>query len=461
MSHGPQYVLFHAGEPASPALKSFAETGRSDLIDQGAQAENGVLDAFNTPPITQGVGVVTAQFFVDGNHSRVSLVSKIVPSPDWFVGVDSFDLCEDGNWVDNVKIQVDPLDAGTDNGLTFTSPDWPTTPPERIFRITADYPSHPAHSFNYPTLKHLPRIATFTITKEKEYTLRKPMDVSDPASYNVVKQEDIAYKHYGDQSRVAFLATRSFSTTTTTTTTPPSPTTADTPSTTTDTPTQDTPAPRRRGNPRRTPTGRPWPTGVTEPGIHNALTNFLPPTRTGGPVRRVSIMSNSVEDEGRAGRGRGRAEDLEEEDEDEEEEEEEVTRVEGGGDKFGVSRGHHGPVAQNRIPPGNAMAVIDDIVKNYQKEQRKKRRKQRRKQRREERRRRKGLKKIRPPRDCRVSEWSGWSTCSKTCGIGEQTRARIIVKHARRGGKVCPVLEETTWCGSARACPNKIYFNWT
>ncbi|XP_050690643.1 spondin-1-like isoform X4 [Eriocheir sinensis] len=374
MSHGPQYVLFHAGEPASPALKSFAETGRSDLIDQGAQAENGVLDAFNTPPITQGVGVVTAQFFVDGNHSRVSLVSKIVPSPDWFVGVDSFDLCEDGNWVDNVKIQVDPLDAGTDNGLTFTSPDWPTTPPERIFRITADYPSHPAHSFNYPTLKHLPRIATFTITKEKEYTLRKPMDVSDPASYNVVKQEDIAYKHYGDQ---------------------------------------------------------------------------------------VSIMSNSVEDEGRAGRGRGRAEDLEEEDEDEEEEEEEVTRVEGGGDKFGVSRGHHGPVAQNRIPPGNAMAVIDDIVKNYQKEQRKKRRKQRRKQRREERRRRKGLKKIRPPRDCRVSEWSGWSTCSKTCGIGEQTRARIIVKHARRGGKVCPVLEETTWCGSARACPNKIYFNWT
>lgn len=50
---------------------------------------------------------------------------------------------------------------------------------------------------------------------------------------------------------------------------------------------------------------------------------------------------------------------------------------------------------ENTIPSSNAMAVIDDIVKNYQKEQRKKRRKQRRKQRREERRRRKGLKKIR------------------------------------------------------------------
>lgn len=38
-------------------------------------------------------------------------------------------------------------------------------------------------------------------SQEKEYTLRKPLDMSDPASYNVVKQEDIAYKHYGDQVR--------------------------------------------------------------------------------------------------------------------------------------------------------------------------------------------------------------------------------------------------------------------
>ncbi|KAK7084320.1 Spondin-2 [Halocaridina rubra] len=105
------------------------------------------------------------------------------------------------------------------------------------------------------------------------------------------------------------------------------------------------------------------------------------------------------------------------------------------------------------------MAVIDDIVKNIQIERRKNRKLKQRK--RERRRRRKELKKIRPPRDCRVSEWSEWSPCSKTCGIGEQTRTRTILKHARRGGKVCPVLEETTWCGSARACPRNNYFNWS
>ncbi|XP_069172559.1 spondin-2 isoform X2 [Procambarus clarkii] len=377
LSHDRGFVLFRAGEIADEGIKSFAETGRSDLIDQRAQGENGVLDAFNTPPITEGVGMAESHFFVDGNHSRVSLISKIVPSPDWFVGVDSFELCEDGNWVDNVKIQVDPLDAGTDNGLTFTSPNWPTSPAERIFRITANYPDHPAHSFYYPTLHHLPRIATFTISKMKEYTLSARMETASHTSYDVVKIEDIAYKHFGDEAATSSKSDGERS--------------------------NDSPDDNRI---------------------------------------KVSVMSNSVETDDET----ETAAELE----DEEDEDAEL------GKKKDL-----GSITQNRIPSGSAMAVIDDIVKNYQKEQRKKRRKQRRKQRREERRRRrKGLKKIRPPRDCRVSEWSEWSPCSKTCGIGEQTRTRTIMKHARRGGKVCPVLDETTWCGSARACPRN-YFNWS
>jgi len=64
-----------------------------------------------------------------------------------------------------------------------------------------------------------------------------------------------------------------------------------------------------------------------------------------------------------------------------------------------------------------------------------------------------------PPRDCRVSDWSPWGQCSKSCGIGEMTRRREVIKHARRGGKVCPPLLETKWCGSARAC-SRGYFNW-
>ena len=43
-----------------------------------------------------------------------------------------------------------------------------------------------------------------------------------------------------------------------------------------------------------------------------------------------------------------------------------------------------------------------------------------------------------PPRDCKVSEWSPWSPCSESFGIGEAVRIRKVLKHPKRGGKPCP-----------------------
>jgi len=63
------------------------------------------------------------------------------------------------------------------------------------------------------------------------------------------------------------------------------------------------------------------------------------------------------------------------------------------------------------------------------------------------------------PRDCHVSEWSSWGPCSKTCGIGETLRTRVIKQHPAHGGRHCPPLRDYKWCGSARNC-NKGYFGW-
>ena len=134
-SHDSSYTLFRISQSSSEGFKEFTETGRSDTLDAQSQGEGGIFDEFNAPPVTAGEGKTEAEFFVDSNHSRVkfdnffphsisfhfivnivlifhfmymqvSLASRIVPSPDWFVGLDSFNLCIDGQWVDSVAIKV-------------------------------------------------------------------------------------------------------------------------------------------------------------------------------------------------------------------------------------------------------------------------------------------------------------------------------------------------------------------
>ena len=37
---------------------------------------------------------------------QVSVMTKIVPSPDWFIGLDSVDLCREGAFTQEITIEV-------------------------------------------------------------------------------------------------------------------------------------------------------------------------------------------------------------------------------------------------------------------------------------------------------------------------------------------------------------------
>jgi hypothetical protein len=56
------------------------------------------------------------------------------------------------------------------------------------------------------------------------------------------------------------------------------------------------------------------------------------------------------------------------------------------------------------------------------------------------------------PRDCMVKDWKNWSTCSRTCGGGKQTRSRDVSVTALNGGKACPNTKQSRTCKS-QACP--------
>uniref|UniRef100_A0A8C1KJ43 Thrombospondin type-1 domain-containing protein 7A n=1 Tax=Cyprinus carpio TaxID=7962 RepID=A0A8C1KJ43_CYPCA len=58
------------------------------------------------------------------------------------------------------------------------------------------------------------------------------------------------------------------------------------------------------------------------------------------------------------------------------------------------------------------------------------------------------------PQDCVVTEFTPWTTCSKTCGLGLQNRVRSVVAPPLFGGLPCPNLTEFQTC-APRACEGR------
>merc|ERR1711892_85569 len=169
-THNGSISLFKTGQAVSDGVRMFVEKGDSDMLERET-AGSSFLDTVFAPSIQQGEGRTETLIFVDGNNTKLSLMTAIVPSPDWFIGLASLELCQDGDWLDYARLDASPMDAGTDNGLTFTSPNWATDPRGEVVSITNTEPAHPAASFNYPHLHTLPSIATYSLQKVREYNL--------------------------------------------------------------------------------------------------------------------------------------------------------------------------------------------------------------------------------------------------------------------------------------------------
>ena len=56
---------------------------------------------------------------------------------------------------------------------------------------------------------------------------------------------------------------------------------------------------------------------------------------------------------------------------------------------------------------------------------------------------------------CGVSEWSGFSGCSLSCGSGTSNRSRTITVTQQGTGNTCPVLTETRACNTQASMPSK------
>ncbi|MCZ0951296.1 MAG: spondin domain-containing protein [Rhodospirillaceae bacterium] len=118
-THSSDTTIWVSGGMASAGVEDVAELGIvSDLIGEIGQNANADAvvragSSFNRPTQT-----VSTTFAVKASHPLISVLSMIAPSPDWFVGVSSLSLYDNG-WRNRV-VDLYPYDAGTENGTGWS-----------------------------------------------------------------------------------------------------------------------------------------------------------------------------------------------------------------------------------------------------------------------------------------------------------------------------------------------------
>nr|XP_054766144.1 spondin-2-like [Lytechinus pictus] len=164
--HNSRFTMWKEGELSSEPFSRFVEGADiKNLRPALTGRSTDVYTTFASGAVSSGVGMTSIQFRMQREFTEVSFAVRIVPSPDWFVGQSSLDLCSSGEWIHDMTLDLYPYDAGTDQGFMFTSPDFPEVTPQPIVEITSRVPSHPANSFYYPRVAHLPRIAHVTLSR--------------------------------------------------------------------------------------------------------------------------------------------------------------------------------------------------------------------------------------------------------------------------------------------------------
>ncbi|PVD29611.1 hypothetical protein C0Q70_08866 [Pomacea canaliculata] len=287
-THDKSHQMWSEGNTSSLAFKKFAEEEDSELLEMQVQGYDGVYDTFSCEPLARGEGKTSTVILADGTHSKVSFVVRLIPSPDWFVGVDGLDLCQNGRWRQKVSVNLRPYDAGTDQGITFTAPNYPSHPLQPVQKITAFFPSHMASPFYYPEYRKLPRIAHAEMQLVAQYLRRGAASSHKPnGESNVIV--------YGDD-----------------------------------------------------------------------MVTSAPATVASSSDRALVEMTDE----------------------------------------------------HSHSASGNPSA--EELTAE--------------------------------PVDCRVTEWSEWGPCSKTCGYGQRVRSRRVLSHARNGGSVCPLLQQQELCGGMSTC---------
>lgn len=95
------------------------------------------------------------------------------------------ELClPNGSWIEQKVLNLFPVDAGSDSGPTYISPDQPTIPKEPIRRIKPNYPNDPRSPFYDPENKEMKPLAKLYLSRQRLYEKNCDSIISSQDSQN-------------------------------------------------------------------------------------------------------------------------------------------------------------------------------------------------------------------------------------------------------------------------------------
>jgi len=136
-THNENIIFLEMGQIASLGIENVAELGNNNVFfsEINNAISNGFAnlliegDGLSTPLGT----IVINNIITTEEFSLLTLASMIAPSPDWMIAVNSISLIdENGDWIDEITIELYPYDAGTDSGTDYNSSNNDTNPQEFI-----------------------------------------------------------------------------------------------------------------------------------------------------------------------------------------------------------------------------------------------------------------------------------------------------------------------------------------
>ncbi|KAG5866745.1 hypothetical protein JTB14_002246 [Gonioctena quinquepunctata] len=172
ISHERGNAFWSEGMLASDGLKDLADTGTTNTLESELK---GMGDNIRTIIKARGLAYPNitsssyAVFRVDHKNHLVSLVSKIIPSPDWIVGVSNFELCQkDCTWAESHTYNLYPIDVGTNDGIEYLSSAKRNRRRE-ITPITPNNPNDPRSPFYSEDGEPMNPIVKLHFTRQKVY----------------------------------------------------------------------------------------------------------------------------------------------------------------------------------------------------------------------------------------------------------------------------------------------------